>query len=133
MNKRTLSKTYTMATFSIRFSLFKKPPFTSPSFQATFLSFPHIFVSWFLLFFFFLNKLRADAPTKQLEADSSACMAGFHEDFLFFFFRMDIYLFIGPLTACGILVPQPGIEPVPPEVEAKSPNHWTTRKFSHFW
>ena len=27
------------------------------------------------------------------------------------------------LTACGILVPQPGIDPVPPAVEAWSPNH----------
>ena len=29
--------------------------------------------------------------------------------------------------ACGILVPQPGIEPMSPEVEAWSLNHWTTR------
>ena len=27
-------------------------------------------------------------------------------------------------AACGILVPQPGIEPVHPEVEVQSPNHW---------
>ena len=26
----------------------------------------------------------------------------------------------------GILVPRPGIEPVPPAVEARSPNHWST-------
>ena len=31
-------------------------------------------------------------------------------------------------AACGILVPQPGIEPTPPAVEAWSPNHWTARK-----
>ena len=30
--------------------------------------------------------------------------------------------------ACGILVPQPGIEPVPPAVEARSLNHWTARE-----
>ena len=30
--------------------------------------------------------------------------------------------------ACGILVPQPGIEPVPPAVESWSPNHWTARE-----
>ena len=30
--------------------------------------------------------------------------------------------------ACGILVPRPGIEPVPPAVEAQSLNHWTTRE-----
>ena len=32
-------------------------------------------------------------------------------------------------AACGILVPQPGIEPMPPAAEAQSPNHWTTREF----
>ena len=32
-------------------------------------------------------------------------------------------------TACGILVPRPGIEPVPLAVEAQSPNHWTAREF----
>ena len=30
--------------------------------------------------------------------------------------------------ACGILVPWPGIEPVPPALEAWSLNHWTTRE-----
>ena len=28
----------------------------------------------------------------------------------------------------GILVPHPGIEPMPPVLEAQSPNHWTTRE-----
>ena len=38
-------------------------------------------------------------------------------------------LFYWPrLAACGILVPQPGIEPVPPAVEARILNHWTTRE-----
>ena len=32
-------------------------------------------------------------------------------------------------VACGILVPQPGIELEPPGVKAQNPNHWTTRKF----
>ena len=31
--------------------------------------------------------------------------------------------------ACGILVPQPGIEPRPLAVKVKSPNHWTAREF----
>ena len=31
-------------------------------------------------------------------------------------------------VACGILVPQPGIKPVPPAVEVQSLNHWTTRE-----
>ena len=30
--------------------------------------------------------------------------------------------------ACGILVPQPGIKPMPPALEAQSLNHWTTRE-----
>ena len=38
--------------------------------------------------------------------------------------------------ACGVLVPWPGIEPVPPPWEAQSRNHWTTRevlKMVLFW
>ena len=31
-------------------------------------------------------------------------------------------------VACGILVPQPGIKPTPPAVEARSLNHRTTRE-----
>ena len=31
-------------------------------------------------------------------------------------------------TAFWILVPQPGIEPMPPALEAWSLNHWTTRE-----
>ena len=30
--------------------------------------------------------------------------------------------------ACRILVPRPGIEPVPPAVEVQSLNHWTARE-----
>ena len=30
--------------------------------------------------------------------------------------------------ACGILVPQPGIEPVAPALGAQSLNHWATRE-----
>lgn len=33
-------------------------------------------------------------------------------------------------VACRILVHQPGIEPAPPVVEARSPNHWTAREVS---
>ena len=31
--------------------------------------------------------------------------------------------------ACGILVPRPGIEPVPSAVTAQSPNYWSAREF----
>ena len=37
-------------------------------------------------------------------------------------------VFWPPNEACRILVPQPGIEPVPPAVEVQSPNHWTTKE-----
>ena len=40
----------------------------------------------------------------------------------FFFF------FLPYQAVCGILIPQPGIEPVPPALGAQSLNHWTTRK-----
>ena len=40
-----------------------------------------------------------------------------------------MHLFFWPLcAACGILVPRPRIEPVPPALEAWSPNHWTARE-----
>ena len=45
-------------------------------------------------------------------------------------FNILFYLFIWPYhAACGILVPQPGIEPGPLTVKTRSPNHWTTREF----
>ena len=34
--------------------------------------------------------------------------------------------------ACGILVPQRGIEPGATAVKAPSPNHWTGREVPHF-
>ena len=40
----------------------------------------------------------------------------------------DFFSFWPCPTACGILVPRPGIEPVPPAVEARSLNHWTARE-----
>ena len=43
----------------------------------------------------------------------------------------DFYLFIyfwAHCAACGISVPQPGIKPAPPIVEARSLNHWTARE-----
>ena len=37
--------------------------------------------------------------------------------------------FLGCTTAaCGALVPPPGIELAPPELDAPSLNHWTTRE-----
>ena len=31
-------------------------------------------------------------------------------------------------AVCGLLVPQPGTEPVPPELEAQSLNHWMAKE-----
>ena len=45
--------------------------------------------------------------------------------FLFFSF---LFFFWLCCMACGILVPQPGIEPMPPALEAQSFNHWTARE-----
>ena len=44
---------------------------------------------------------------------------------LFFIF---FFLFCPHHLACGILVPQPGIEPVPPAGKVQHLNHWTTRE-----
>ena len=41
---------------------------------------------------------------------------------------MTVCLFWLCLAACGTLVPQPGIKPVPLAVETQSLNHWTTRE-----
>ena len=44
----------------------------------------------------------------------------------------DLFLFKFILllhTACGILVPRPGIEPLPHAVETESLNHWTGKFF----
>ena len=38
------------------------------------------------------------------------------------------FFFLASRAACGILVPRPGIKPMPPAVEAWSLNHWPTRE-----
>ena len=42
---------------------------------------------------------------------------------------MALYLFIYGCVACEILVLRPGIESVPPALEAQSPDYWITREF----
>ena len=52
-------------------------------------------------------------------------------DNIYFIFYNFFYLFIylwPRHAACGILVPWPGIKPVPPALEAQSLNHWTARE-----
>ena len=40
---------------------------------------------------------------------------------------LPFFFFFGCTVASGILVPWPGIEPVPPALEAPNLNHWTAR------
>ena len=48
-----------------------------------------------------------------------------------FHFYLNLFIYLLPhCRAPRILVPQPGIEPVPPAVEVHSPNHWPAREFS---
>ena len=53
------------------------------------------------------------------------CCLFFKNRLVIFYF---IYLFFFGIPPCGILVPQPGIEPMPPAMEVGSLNHWTTRE-----
>ena len=46
--------------------------------------------------------------------------------FLFFFWCFWLHC-----AACGILVPQAGVESRPRAVKALSPNHWTAREFAY--
>ena len=50
----------------------------------------------------------------------------------FFFFFWCVFL---PCAACRILVPQPGIKPVPPALEVRSLNYWVAREvfLANFW
>ena len=44
-----------------------------------------------------------------------------------FLIKKNIYLCLAMQTVCVILIPQPGIEPMPPALEAESLDHWTKR------
>ena len=45
-----------------------------------------------------------------------------------FYFIFYLLIFLASHVACGILVPQPGMEPEPHAVGARSLNHWTARE-----
>ena len=47
-------------------------------------------------------------------------------------FIISIFFFWPHCAACGILVPQPEVEPVAPALEARSLNHWTAREVPYF-
>ena len=49
--------------------------------------------------------------------------------FICFGLVLNLFIYLGRnCRVCRILAPQPGIEPMLPTVEARSPNHWTTRE-----
>ena len=41
---------------------------------------------------------------------------------------MSFFFFLPHRASCGILVPRPGIEPIPPALEAWHHKHWTARE-----
>ena len=47
-----------------------------------------------------------------------------------FYFYFYLFIYWQSCAACGILVPQPETEPVPPAVDVRGPNHWTAKEFS---
>ena len=53
---------------------------------------------------------------------------------VFFLFKelTQLFLFSLCLSACGILVPCPGIKPVSPIMEVQSLNHWMARQVPHW-
>ena len=59
--------------------------------------------------------------------DCSASIQYFAISHIYLLFVLFLFLFFFCM-ACGILVPQPGIRPMPPALEAWSPDHWTTRE-----
>ena len=47
---------------------------------------------------------------------------------MFWVFFVVFFFFLVVLQGSWILVPRPGTEPVPPALEAQSPDHWTARE-----
>ena len=42
------------------------------------------------------------------------------------FYLINLFLWLR-LVACGVLVPEPGVKPLPSALEAQNLNHWTTK------
>ena len=54
-------------------------------------------------------------------------------NYRFFLLWLVLFFFLPYHEACWILVPQPGVEPVPPAVEAWSLSHWTASRVPCGW
>ena len=58
----------------------------------------------------------------------SLCVCHYASTILFLFSFFFLFFWSCWMT-CRTLVPQPGIKPMPPAVEAWSPSHWTAKEF----
>ena len=43
--------------------------------------------------------------------------------------KLTFLFFFATFAACGVIIPQPGIEPTLPAPKARSLEHWTAREF----
>ena len=109
---------------------------TYPALNITCLSFCRLFATklWFLIYSFLLHRLIIDfLPVSQKRENKSHFLLFSLQDMIYewelktFFFFFCFFWLHHP--AYEILVPRPGIEPVPSAVKAWSPNYWTAREF----
>ena len=82
-----------------------------------------------LLFIFFLQMKLLSV----VEGIIFFCELLTHLLYLFLKFIVLFFSFWPSPKACGILVPRPGIQPMPSAVKAWSPNHWTAREVPICW
>ena len=61
-----------------------------------------------------------------------SCLLSLHLKSFYKLFLFD-YIFWPCYVACGILVPQPGLEPGAPPMEVQSLKHWTTREIPNIF
>ena len=75
------------------------------------------------------------APFSTSWAPKNIFIVLFHHNLRHCLFLFFLFFFFWPHhhVACRILVPLPGIEPMPLTVEACSPNHWTAREVPLFF
>ena len=83
-------------------------------------------------FYFCYHILKNNVAMKNCLTEAEAGLLSLWSLFFLSFLKLFLFTYLFRLcgAACGILVPQPGIEPVPPAVEGWSPNLWTAREFS---
>ena len=88
------------------------------------------FLYFTCFFLFFFN--RASNVLSPLICRSLTCLLDKNPFFCFYFLSSFIYFSWWCHAAFGILVSWPGIEPIPPALEAQCPNHRTCRESSFY-